>query len=115
MSQWISIEEAADKYRIDEEYLWLWAEMKELDVTYTDEGAFMDDESVSQFIEQRKKRITLEYVNALEQLCIDKSKSCKLYISLLGLRDKQIALADTVHNIGWAKRWWWNLRGLIRL
>lgn len=115
MSQWISIEEAADKYQIDEEYLWLWAEMKEFDVNYTQEGTYVDENCIQQFIKRGKDRVTLEYVNALEQLCIEKSKSCRLYISLLGMRDKQIALTETVHHISWAKKLWWNLREFIRL
>lgn len=28
MSEWISIEAAAEKYRLEKEYIWLWVEMK---------------------------------------------------------------------------------------
>lgn len=27
MSQWISIEAAAEKYRLEKEYIWLWVEI----------------------------------------------------------------------------------------
>ena len=34
MSQWISIEAAAEKYRLEKEYIWLWVEMKKITVSY---------------------------------------------------------------------------------
>ena len=61
MSQWISIEAAAEKYRLEKEYIWLWVEMK---------------------------KITVSYV--LEQLCMEKNKTSRLYASLLNMRDQEL-------------------------
>ena len=50
MSQWISIEAAAEKYRLEKEYIWLWVEMKKITVSYENDTVSIDDDSIQQFI-----------------------------------------------------------------
>ena len=90
MSEWISIEAAAEKYRLEKEYIWLWVEMKKVAVSYADDVVTVDDDSLQEFIKRTKLGITSEYVDALEQLCMEKNKSCRLYVSLLDMRDQEL-------------------------
>lgn len=89
MSEWISIE-AAEKYRLEKEYIWLWVEMKKVAVSYADDVVTVDDDSLQEFIKRTKLGITSEYIDALEQLCMEKNKSCRLYVSLLDMRDQEL-------------------------
>ena len=52
MSQWISIEAAAEKYRLEKEYIWLWVEMKKITVSYENDTVSIDDDSIQQFIKR---------------------------------------------------------------
>ena len=90
MSEWISIEAAAEKYRLEKEYIWLWGEMKKVAVSYADDVVTVDDDSLQEFIKRTKLGITSEYIDALEQLCMEKNKSCRLYVSLLDMRDQEL-------------------------
>lgn len=90
MSEWISIEAAAEKYRLEKEYIWLWVEMKKVAVSYADDAVTVDDDSLQEFIKQTKLGITSEYIDALEQLCMERNKSCRLYASLLDMRDQEL-------------------------
>ena len=90
MSEWISIEAAAEKYRLEKEYIWLWVEMKKAAVSYADDVVTVDDDSLQEFIKRTKLGITSEYIDALEQLCMEKNKSCRLYVSLLDMRDQEL-------------------------
>ena len=54
MSQWISIEAAAEKYRLEKEYIWLWVEMKKITVSYENDTVSIDDDSIQQFIKRTK-------------------------------------------------------------
>ena len=90
MSEWISIEAAAEKYRLEKEYIWLWVEMKKVAVSYADDVVTVDDDSLQEFIKRTKLGITSEYIDALEQLCMQKNKSCRLYVSLLDMRDQEL-------------------------
>ena len=90
MSEWISIEAAAEKYRLEKEYIWLWVAMKKVAVSYADDVVTVDDDSLQEFIKRTKLGITSEYIDALEQLCMEKNKSCRLYVSLLDMRDQEL-------------------------
>ena len=90
MSEWISIEAAAEKYRLEKEYIRLWVEMKKVAVSYADDVVTVDDDSLQEFIKRTKLGITSEYIDALEQLCMEKNKSCRLYVSLLDMRDQEL-------------------------
>ena len=89
MSQWISIEAAAEKYRLEKEYIWLWVEMKKITVSYENDTVSIDDDSIQQFIKRTKLGITSEYIDELEQLCMEKNKTSRLYASLLNMRDQE--------------------------
>ena len=54
MSEWISIEAAAEKYRLEKEYIWLWVEMKKVAVSYADDVVTVDDDSLQEFIKRTK-------------------------------------------------------------
>ena len=57
--------------------------MKKVAVSYADDVVTVDDDSLQEFIKRTKLGITSEYIDALEQLCMEKNKSCRLYVSLL--------------------------------
>ena len=75
MSQWISIEAAAEKYRLEKEYIWPWVEMKKITVSYENDTVSIDDDSIQQFIKRTKLGITSEYIDEFEQLCMEKKQN----------------------------------------
>ena len=105
MSQWISIEAAAEKYRLEKEYIWLWVEMKKITVSYENDTVSIDDDSIQQFIKRTKLGITSEYIDELEQLCMEKNKTSRLYASLLNMRDQ---LEAKVRDWTVYGKWWRN-------
>ena len=91
MAQWISIEEASAKYGFETEYIWVLIEMREITVDYERSGIdIISDDSVQEFMSRNEKGATLMYIEKLERYCIDKSKLCSIYLSLLGKQDKEI-------------------------
>lgn len=93
MAQWISIEEAAAKYGFETEYIWVLIEIREITVDYQRADIdIIDDESIQDFINRNKKGITLMYIEKLERYCMDKSRVCSIYASLLGKQDKEITI-----------------------
>lgn len=80
MSQWISIEAAAEKYRLEKVYLALGGNEK-ITVSYENDTVSIDDDSIQQFIKRTKLGITSEYIDELEQLCMEKTKpaDCMLH------------------------------------
>ena len=64
--------------------------MKKVAVSYADDVVTVDDDSLQEFIKRTKLGITSEYIDALEQLCMEKNKSCRLYVSLLDMRDQEL-------------------------
>ena len=110
MAQWISIEEATAKYGFETEYIWVLIEMREITVNYERPGIdIVSDDSVQEFMSRNEKGATLMYIEKLERYCIDKSKLCSIYLSLLGKQDKEITrykaagiLYDTL-QIKWAE------------
>ena len=73
MSEWISVEEAAAKYGINKEVIWLWADMKRFPMSYEKGITTVDEESLIGFLHQNKDRATAEYIDTLEDLCIEKA------------------------------------------
>ncbi len=109
MSQWISIEAAAEKYRLEKEYIWLWVEMKKITVSYENDTVSIDDDSIQQFIKRTKLGITSEYIDELEQLCMEKNKTSRLYASLLNMRDQELmAIRGKVRDWTVYGKWWRN-------
>lgn len=90
MPKWISVEEAAAKYGINKEVIWLWAEMKRFPMSYEKGTTVVDEESVEGFLYQNKDRITAEYIDTLEELCIEKANICNLYAEIIGCQDKEL-------------------------
>ncbi len=91
MAQWSSIEEVAAKYGYETEYVWVLIAMREIAVDYERPGVdIVDDESVQDFVNRNKNGLTLMYIDKLERYCIDHSKLCSMYLSLLGKQDKEI-------------------------
>jgi len=90
MPKWISVKEAAAKYGINEDVIWLWAEMKRFSVSNENGISIVDDESIELFLHQNKDRITAEYIDTLEELCIEKTNICNLYAEIIGSQDKEL-------------------------
>lgn len=74
MPKWISIEKAAFKYGINEEVIWLWIEMNRFPVAYTKEPPAVDEEGMDDFLRRGKDRVMAEYIDTLEELCMQKNK-----------------------------------------
>ena len=90
MPKWISVEEAAAKYGINKEVIWLWADMKRFPMSYEKGITTVDEESLIGFLHQNKDRATAEYIDTLEDLCIGKTKICILYAEIIGYQDKEL-------------------------
>lgn len=88
MPKWISVEEAAAKYGINKEVIWLWAEMKRFPMSYEKGITTVDEESLIGFLHQNKDRITAEYIDTLEELCIEKQISVTYMLKLLAVRTR---------------------------
>ena len=84
MPKWISVEEAAVKYGINKEVIWLWADMKRFPMSYEKGITTVDEESLIGFLHQNKDRVTAEYIDTLEDLCIGKANICNLYAEIIG-------------------------------
>ena len=80
MPKWISVEEAAAKYGINKEVIWLWADMKRFPMSYEKGITTVDEESLIGFLHQNKDRVTAEYIDTLEDLCIE----------IIGCQDKEL-------------------------
>ncbi len=92
MPKWISIEKAAFKYGINEEVIWLWIEMNRFPVAYTKEPPAVDEEGMDDFLRRGKDRVMAEYIDTLEELCMQKTKICLLYAEIIGAQDKELLL-----------------------
>lgn len=94
MAQWISIREAAAKYGFETEFIWVLIEIREITVDYDRPDInIVNDESIQDFISRNEKGATWMYIEKLERYCIDKSKLCSIYLSLLGEQDKEITMS----------------------
>ena len=80
MPKWISIDEAAHKYGVKEEDICLWAEMEAITAYFTETTLIIDEKSLQRFMYLRKNLPTTGYIRTLEQLCINQSEVCKLYM-----------------------------------
>ena len=99
MAQWISIEEAAAKYGFETEYIWVLIEMREITVDYERPGIdIISDDSVQEFMSRNERGATLMYIEKLERYCIDKSKLCSIYLSLLGKHSMLLNNRDREHQ-----------------
>ena len=78
MPKWISVEEAAAKYGINKEVIWLWADMKRFPMSYEKGITTVDEESLIGFLHQNKDRVTAEYsvTYMLKLLAVKTKNSC---------------------------------------
>ena len=90
MPKWISIDEAAHKYGVKEEDICLWAEMEAITAYFTETTLIIDEKSLQRFIYLRKNLPTTGYIRTLEQLCINQSEVCKLYMEVIELQEKDL-------------------------
>ena len=122
MPKWISVEEAAAKYGINKEVIWLWADMKRFPMSYEKGITTVDEESLIGFLHQNKDRVTAEYIDTLEDLCIGKTKICILYAEIIMKRqnnrirdcEKLFAKYEKNFSVCWMGRLCAGLRRLIR-
>lgn len=76
MAKWISIEKAAIKYGINKEVIWLWAKTKRFSVSYAELVPTVDEESIRKFLYENQEIFISEYIDTLEELCIQKNRIC---------------------------------------
>ena len=90
MPKWISIDEAAHKYGVKEEDICLWAEMEAITAYFTETTLIIDEKSLQRFMYLSKNLPTTGYIRTLEQLCINQSEVCKLYMEVIELQEKDL-------------------------
>ena len=77
MPKWISVEKAVIKYHIEKEAILLWVEMGQFPMLYIDNVPNVDEECILELFRRSKAGITAEYIDTLEQLCIDKNNGLR--------------------------------------
>lgn len=94
MPKWISVQKAAIKYHIEKEAILLWVDMGEFPMTYIDNVPNVDEECILELFRRSKAGITAEYIDTLEQLCIDKTMICEKYAHIIQLKEQEIQLKE---------------------
>ena len=89
MPKWISVEEAAAKVWNQQEVL-CYGRDERFPMSYEKGITTVDEESLIGFLHQNKDRITAEYIDTLEELCIEKANICNLYAEIIGCQDKEL-------------------------
>ena len=87
MPKWISVEKAVIKYHIEKEAILLWVEMGQFPMLYINNVPNVDEECILELFRRSKAGITAEYIDTLEQLCIDKTMVCEKYAHIIQLKD----------------------------
>lgn len=101
MAKWISIEKAAIKYGINKEVIWLWAKTKRFSVSYAELVPTVDEESIRKFLYENQEIFISEYVDTLEELCIQKNRICDMYVEIIGAQEKELLQQrEIVEKIG---------------
>lgn len=90
MAKWISIEKAAIKYGINKEVIWLWAKTKRFSVSYAELVPTVDEESIRKFLYENQEIFISEYIDTLEELCIQKNRICDMYVEIIGSQEKEL-------------------------
>jgi len=96
MPKWISVEKAVIKYHIEKEAILLWVEMGQFPMLYIDNVPNVDEECILELFRRSKAGITAEYIDTLEQLCIDKTMVCEKYAHIIQLKEKEIQLQKEI-------------------
>lgn len=101
MAKWISIEKAAIKYGINKEVIWLWAKTKRFSVSYAELVPTVDEESIRKFLYENQEIFISEYIDTLEELCIQKNRICDMYVEIIGSQEKELLQQrEIVEKIG---------------
>ena len=90
MPKWISIDEAVHKYEVEEKDVCLWAETEAITASFTETTLIIDEESLQRFLCWHESLPTQEYIHSLEQLCMNQSEVCKLYIEVIELQKQDL-------------------------
>ena len=99
MPKWISVEKAVIKYHIEKEAILLWVEMGQFPMLYIDNVPNVDEECILELFRRSKAGITAEYIDTLEQLCIDKTMVCENYAHIIQLKEKEIQLQKEINTL----------------
>ena len=99
MPKWISVEKAVIKYHIEKEAILLWVEMGQFPMLYIDNVPNVDEECILELFRRSKAGITAEYIDTLEQLCIDKTMVCEKYAHIIQLKEKEIQLQKEIKTL----------------
>lgn len=79
------------KYHIEKEAILLWVEMGQFPMLYIDNVPNVDKECILELFRRSKAGITAEYIDMLEQLCIDKMMVCEKYAYIIQLKEKKFS------------------------
>lgn len=99
MPKWISVEKAVIKYHIEKEAILLWVEMGQFPMLYINNVPNVDEECILELFRRSKAGITAEYIDTLEQLCIDKTMVCEKYAHIIQLKEKEIQLQKEINTL----------------
>ncbi len=87
------------KYHIEKEAILLWVEMGQFPMLYIDNVPNVDEECILELFRRSKAGITAEYIDTLEQLCIDKTMICENTPTLFNLKKKEIQLQKEINTL----------------
>lgn len=90
MPKWISVEEAAAKYGINKEVIWLWADMKRFPMSYEKVSPLLMKKALSDSCIRIRIELQPSISTQLEDLCIEKANICNLYAEIIGCQDKEL-------------------------
>ena len=99
MPKWISVEKAVIKYHIEKEAILLWVEMGQFPMLYIDNVPNVDEECILELFRRSKAGITAEYIDTLEQLCIDKTMVCEKCAHIIQLKEEEIQLQKEINTL----------------
>ncbi len=87
------------KYHIEKEAILLWVEMGQFPMLYIGNVPNVDKECILELFRRSKAGITAEYIDMLEQLCIDKMMVCEKYAYIIQLKEKEIQLQKEINTL----------------
>ena len=87
------------KYHIEKEAILLWVEMGQFPMLYIDNVPNVDEECILELFRRSKAGITAEYIDTLEQLCIDKTMVCEKYAHIIQLKEEEIQLQKEINTL----------------
>ena len=99
MPKWISVEKAVIKYHIEKEATLLWVEMGQFPMLYIDNVPNVTKNVFWNSFAEVKAGITAEYIDTLEQLCIDKTMVCEKYAHIIQLKEEEIQLQKEINTL----------------